>query len=687
MAETSESANMEGKNPLIEALPPATDYITYLTIVEYNLTTENLPTLHEILQDTKLTVNIGWDLVHLLVPLLPASEQCLQDIARLGNPREVILKVTESLQVIDFDEPEDLAGDEGEDASATGSTTNPQPTKTAAVGSSAQSGNARVTQAVEVGPPPPLPVLQFTSLLSMLSILHPRIKTSFPSRFLSTSLMAVLSSFSRSTSHREELVSAVIRLVKNVSGLKRPHLPPRKSSAMLATACATPAASDPEADTQASQPSLDETAIQSRLLQSFATHIMEEYTLGLPSNEDITGLAWCVRMQEKLHPERLIPGTRSMSERFASDEALQARLTTVGDILALVRDLNLKTADLWTALHADEQSIVQPVLLLDESEHPKSVSDIPLSQTGSFFLFTARHMVNILYSARVPDSSFSIFPDHFNILSTFVSNAITSAATIGTEAEALLDAVLAFGLLAIEGDRIGEPKDSDEFNNYLQILSLISSNCPSPSLRYQAFYLTSTVLRSNPSDVERLAFIRDTLEHCPFDNLKVAGVSWIKGEIIEANPPPGAAEAQPKSSEEASVFSTPVALDTLAPFLFPDLTHDLTLPNIENSWQFFDQNLHFYLASLNLYYLLLSATHLHKAIAIGDLHTNNDIAGCFLQPLRDASSQFREAGKEGGRLHGKWAQDGDVAGRLAELAVLDDTLEKVSTAVARLNVT
>ena len=36
MAEADKSLN-----PLLAALPPATDYITYLTIIEYNLTKEN----------------------------------------------------------------------------------------------------------------------------------------------------------------------------------------------------------------------------------------------------------------------------------------------------------------------------------------------------------------------------------------------------------------------------------------------------------------------------------------------------------------------------------------------------------------------------------------------------------------------------------------------------------------------
>jgi len=48
------------KNPFIELLPPTTDYVTYLTFIEHNLTEEHLPVLHEVLQDSELTINIGW---------------------------------------------------------------------------------------------------------------------------------------------------------------------------------------------------------------------------------------------------------------------------------------------------------------------------------------------------------------------------------------------------------------------------------------------------------------------------------------------------------------------------------------------------------------------------------------------------------------------------------------------------
>ncbi|KAI4728758.1 DUF1760-domain-containing protein [Aureobasidium sp. EXF-10728] len=666
---------MDEKNPLIEALPPATDYLSYLTIIEYNLNPESLPTLHQVLQDTKLTTNIGWDLVHLLVPLLPNSDECLQDIARLGNPREVILKVTESLRLIDF---QGLEPDTDDDEPIAGEETAPayHPAKTAPVGED----GSKTTQAVETPAPLPLPVLQFTSLLSMLSVLHTRIKTQYPSRFLSTSLQAILVSFNNAANHKEELMSAIVQFVKNVSGTKRPNLPPRKSSTQILSAKAVQAsAPDPESETAAKLPSASEADIQKRLFQSFITHVFEDYMLSLASDSDAPGLAWCSRLQEKLHPERTVPGKPSMTDNFILDEELAARLTAVGGLVALARDLGMERKDLLPAMEgANPGSSLIPD---NEDEFPKTATDIPLSKVGSLFMFAAANVATVLYSTPKPKDAFSIFPDHQKVLHNYIASSSDMGATIGTEPEAVLDAVLALAILAIEEDNVGEPTDSEEFNQYLQYLSLISSNSPSPSIRYHAFYLATTILRSNPSDVERLAFIKDTLEHCPFDNLKAAAVSWIKGETIEANPP--TTSPQP-STQQTSVFATPVALDTLAPYLFPDLTHDLTAKSITESFVTFQQNLHFYLATLNFYYLLLAAGHLHEALAIGDLHSNNDIAGSFLQPLREASQRFRQ-GKVAGELDSVWEETGDEDEKMAELGLLDVTLEKVTAGVARLN--
>lgn len=678
---------------LLEALPPATDYMTYLTIVEYNLTPETLPTLHEILQDAKLTTNIGWDLVHVLLPLLPASEQCLEDIAKLGNPREVILKVTECLRLIDFVGLEPSPdSEEDELPSSDPDSHHHHPHVTAAVES--QDGQHKeTTQAVEVIPAP-LPVDQFICLVSMLSILHRRIKTQYPSRFLSTSLQAVLHAFSNSISHREELISAIIRFVKEVSGTKRPPLPSRMSSSTLMRTISRSQAPDPEPDTESESVSNDETDMQKRLIQSFVTFIAEDYMLALKSRHDAPGLSWATRLQEKLHPERVIPGRMSMTKMYESQPVLHARLTAAGELLAVSQDLDIRTEELLAAAnHAERPSTSRSQV---EADHPTSAADVPLSTVGSLLLYTARTVGKSLYTKQSSTLPIAIFNTHQRLLSNFVSSLSSGGTTIGSEPEALLDALLALALQAIEANNMGQPSDTDSFNSYLQVMSLISSNCPSPSLRYVAFFITTTILRSNPSDIERLAFIRDTLEHCPFDNLKVAAISWIKGETIEASESkiPAAATAAGSSSassgppsateQETSIFATPVAIDSLSPYLFPDLTHDLSTASMSDAWAIFDQNLQFYLASLNFYFLLLSADRLRQNLNVDGLHVNNDIDGSFLGPLQEAAARFREGAQADGELGKRWARDGDdVNSEIAKVKLLETTVEKVTAAVAK----
>jgi hypothetical protein len=677
-------ASTETESPLITALPPQTDYISYLTIVEHYLNEDTLPILHKVLQDEKLTTNIGWDLVHLLVPLLPQSTQCLQDIARLGNPREVILKVTESLRLIDYvalDESEE----DDEDA-VPGATSHPHKTAPTSDGKD----KVGSSQAAELPPPLPLPVNQFTALLSMLATLHQRIKTKYPSRFLSTTLQAILASFSGAISHREEMVLSIVQTIKSITGIKRPALPSRKSSGMLKSMGVTddprlvtpPRGADPEG-VVAQDTSPEETNMQNRLLQSFITHVFEEYLLSLPPADEVPGLAWSSRLLEKLNPERIVPNKASITERFASEQRLARRTDAVGQLVSLAEDLFIKDADLLAAALTVESV---PSNLGSEDDPPASAADIPLSRIGSLLLHTARQSSVYLHGSRPKEAPqpFAIFPDHHEILKHCLSSPASGTGTLGTEPYALIDGALALGLICLEQDSIGEPQSDEDFTTYLQLISLLSSNCPSPNLRGHAHYLTSTVLRSHPDENVRLSFVRDTLEHCPFENLKVSAVGWIKGETIEANPPtpmPGHSTAeQEPSATPKSIFATPLALDSLAPFLFPALSADILTPPIEEGYATFAANLSFYLSSLNLLYLLLCAKHLHSSLEIQDLWKDNDVAGSFLQPLRDASQKFRKAMEAGGEL-----EEDKTESALAEMNVLDAVVERVTKSVVFLN--
>jgi hypothetical protein len=269
-----------------DSLPPATDYLTYLTILESHLSPEILPTLNEILQDAELTQNIGWDLIHLLLPM-PGADQCLSTIARLGNPREVVLKITEALQLLELEEEdeEEFGVEKPADAE-------------------------------------PTTIDRFCTLISLLSTIHPRIKTKYPSRFLSTSLVSILSTFRPSN----KATLAVISFVHTVSGTKRPPLPGRKSSSKIPTTT-TVTHSDPSApDPEAQEEDPHEAAIQRKLLQSFVTHILEDYANAYP-------LEWAARLQESFEPSKIVTGKKGVGETFREIPTLQMRDTIVGQLV------------------------------------------------------------------------------------------------------------------------------------------------------------------------------------------------------------------------------------------------------------------------------------------------------------------------------------------------------------------
>jgi len=73
------------KNPFLELLPPTTDYVTYLTFIEHNLTEEHLPVLHQVLQDSELTINIGWVSRFFII-----QSFCVFFIHMISEPAEVV---------------------------------------------------------------------------------------------------------------------------------------------------------------------------------------------------------------------------------------------------------------------------------------------------------------------------------------------------------------------------------------------------------------------------------------------------------------------------------------------------------------------------------------------------------------------------------------------------------------------
>lgn len=293
------------KNPLddiVRLAPPNGDYPLYLQLIKRvfieerpppELRAELLTVLDDLLQNKGLANLIGWDLMPTLLNV-PGSESCLITIARLASPREVIIGVLEELRSLDLYGIEDNW--HGEEAGTDGQKKSAEPND----------------------------LDRFCFVLSLLSIIHPRIKTKHPSRFLSSTIYDIMQAFY--PSHRA--VMAVGKFAQIVSGKKRPTLPGRKSSLSIASVMHpeiesnSPSVPDPEAQEEDTY----EPAIQKKLLQGLVTHMLEMYI-------DVYPLEWAGRLQESFDPKRIVAGRTSLAEAFQTTPEYQTRETVAGQLV------------------------------------------------------------------------------------------------------------------------------------------------------------------------------------------------------------------------------------------------------------------------------------------------------------------------------------------------------------------
>lgn len=630
------------ENPLLKALPPAVDYLSYLTILEYNLTVEQLPVLHGLLQDTAFTANVGWDLVHLLLPLLPESRTCLQDVARLGNPREVVLKVTELLESLAVEDRVDDASEEDEEKSS-----EPEQLAPSNGVTSSPDHDASAVRPIPKDQPrePPSKISRFCVLVEMLAVLHPRIKTKHPSRFLSTSLQPLLSAYASLLAH-DEAAGAVLDFIKTFTGSRRPKLPPRKSSMQVPTQPRgnPDTAPDPEASEESTAP--EENDLQQRLIQSFLTFVVEGYLSSLPAEDDIVAMCWSTRLRQKSHPEKNVPGQDSMCEAFEKDEKLHHQDSILGQMLALARDLNLVAEELIKTLVEPEDSNVE-----DPDDLPSSASEVPLSRPGCLYLLCANIASTVFFQAPSTIPQFSSFP----IYSTILTRSLTPdqlSGNLNIESLALIDSLLFLGSYVSE--LLGFEKslpDDESFNSHLQNLSLLSANTPLASLRYNAHILATRTFHAHQNDDRRFSIIKDNLEHCPYENLKASAIGWLKDEILHASklthpissdPAPRAETVTNTQNEATSPFGKANCMPTLARYIFlrpTDMNDDAFLAH---------QN--YFLAVLNLYYLLLSlgARGEYPYVDIIDSRLEYQSEKDWLTDLEERIRKFREvnAGEE-----------------------------------------
>ncbi|RKF64602.1 putative yap-binding protein [Erysiphe neolycopersici] len=590
---------------LLECLPPKCDYITYLTIIESHLSPEILPTLNEILQDQELTQNIGWDLIHLLLPI-PNSVPCLTTIAKYGNPREVILKATEALQqLVQLD-----------------------------------SEQGKVEEKTAIGPTSDE---KFCTLINLLSILHPRIKTKHPSRFLSTTLESILATYRPSDS----ATVAVISFLHAISGDKKLSLIDRFSTVNLHTSSKDEEslAPDPEAQDEDAQ----EEELQIKLLKSFITHIIEQYVAENP-------LDWAARLFEHFHPEKVIEG-RSLGKSFREDPILQAREKTFSQLVDVCRNLGLMQYNTLFAIFTAKD------ILLAEQNYPGYDSyseEIPPSRVGSLLLAAYSIFYSILFKSQVSLPQLTIFPHHAKMVKIYVrfqGPDLIEGSLLG-----IIDAILLIGLwLESENKFVAGPLEDEEFLEHLQWLSYLSLKTPSPSLRYVAHMLSSSILHAHPVDRLRLTFIKDTLENCPYETLKASAVSWLKEELITAH-----------ERNSNGVFASPAALAATQPFIFPSTSGMLEADNNELVEEI-NASYPFHMAVLN-FFVFLSGNKYLKFLPTRMLNVAEEL---YIRPLKTACERLLD-------LESKNPKP-DFDGTQVELQLLEERLNLCLAGISNLN--
>ncbi|KAI5863335.1 DUF1760-domain-containing protein [Durotheca rogersii] len=495
------------------------DRFTYLTILQYHVTSpEVLPTLNEVLQDAELTQEIGWDLVQMLLDV-EGSEACLETVARLGNPREVVIKVMEALAglTVAWQDEDDVDGEE----------------PGAAPGSK-------------------IPA-KFITLLGMLAILHGRIKTKYPSRFLGPSLAKVVEAYQPTP----EMTASVINLVYSLSGRKRPPLPTRTSSINVLNPDQNGDTSKNAPDPEAEQEDPKEEAMQRRLLQAFGTCILQRYV-------NAQGMLWSPRLLEIYRPGRNVPGRKTMTEAFREDEVLQRRDSVVGQLVALLRDLGL-----------DECSgrFVRDIYEVPENTDPlatfddfSSVDDIRLSPGGAVCLVAYWIFSRDVFGADSPAPEIHVFPEHAAMLGRFLGrNAQAEIAA----SPGIADALLAIGLGLEHRGRVrlatgaaATPADAN-LMAYHHNLTLISVFHPDLKVRSAATTLAGSLLHAEPDDNVRLDILEDLLENCMFGSLKACAVTWLQEELVAARAAP--------PRRQGRLFASPEVIERLQYVLFPDM--------------------------------------------------------------------------------------------------------------------
>ncbi|KAK6505132.1 hypothetical protein TWF481_007053 [Arthrobotrys musiformis] len=472
-----------------------------------------------------------------------------------------------------------------------------------------------------------------------------------PSRFLATSLMSLLS-----------------MVTKASRSLPLPPLCDILGQIIEFVASLVPAKSDTDADIP----------IQVKLIQAFITHGVEAF-LTLPTDNG-TMVGWASAWDKKVRPEKVIPQnsashTHTHPQGKGPADKTQEKLA-IGQVMVAFLNLsdsvgmNIESL-LQTCLDANlepEDECVEPEEPSSPTA-PTSAEEIPLSYVGSLLLLAAKLNKKVLEGEDSSALKLKIFPEHANLTSKYLPEGVEGS---------VIDALVFIGSWIIrQSNKDGElsqlgsiPSNDDDFFLYIQKYSALSATLSEPDLRGLTYLHATTILHLNPREELRLGFIKDTLEHCPFEALKAAIIGYLKDEILAAQ------KGKATGASKESIFLSPLILDTLILNLFPDYEEEFLKRGIRDGWVRFNEAYSTISATANLYYLVWANDDLRNHLSVTRPDWTTEIQRRWVEVVKKSIATFKSAGT------GEGAADADLKKEIQD-ATMD--LEMLSYLLDRLD--
>ncbi|KAK6345209.1 hypothetical protein TWF718_007136 [Orbilia javanica] len=650
---------LENLNAAAEELSQTEDHVTFSTILDLHTSTaynrysfadqskflQGLEVLFE--KNSELASDIAWDAIPILLKFAArpvgkdssdAEDQkavagradlLLDQCAANGNSKEVFLVLTGKIKNLDFrkvPEEEDSDSEDGED----------------------EDGDEDFTPKQKVSP---TALSTAKILLRLLVQVQKRLRMKTPSRFLATSLMSLLSMITKASKSLplSPLCDTLGQIVEFVASL-------------------APAKSDTDVDIP----------IQVKLIQAFITHGVEAF-LTLPRDNG-TMIGWASAWDKKVRPERVVPKssvdhthahpqgkgpTSNAQDKLAVGKVMAAFLSLSDNV-----DMNIESL-LQTCLDANlepEDECVEPEEPGSPTA-PTSAEEIPLSYVGSLLLLSAKLNKKVLDDEDLSALSLKIFPEHANLTSKYLPEGVEGS---------VIDALVFIGSWIIrrsnkDGDvsQLGNiPNDDDEFFLYIQKYSALSATLSEPDLRGLTYLHATTILHLNPREELRLGFIKDTLEHCPFEALKAAIIGYLKDEVLAAQ------KGKVSGANKESVFLSPLILDTLILNLFPDYEDEFLKRGIRDGWVRFNEAYSTISATANLYYLIWANDDLRNHLSVSRPDWTAEIQRRWVEVIKKSITTFKNVGT------GEGAADADLKKEIQDAAV---DLEMLSYLLDRLD--